>query len=68
MALYELRLYRIRDGQMPAWLDLMEGAGVPEFDLHIHDLQEAMGHLAAAGKDILRIDRERHRDPYRRSI
>jgi len=29
MALYELRLYRIRDGQMDAWLELMEGEIIP---------------------------------------
>ncbi len=29
MALYELRQYKVRDGQMSAWLDLMEGEIIP---------------------------------------
>ena len=29
MALYELRQYKIRDGKMSAWLELMEGEIIP---------------------------------------
>ncbi len=29
MALYELRQYKVRNGNMPAWLDLMEGEIIP---------------------------------------
>ncbi len=29
MALYELRQYKVRDGQMSAWLELMEGEIIP---------------------------------------
>ena len=29
MALYELRQYTVRDGQMAAWLELMEGEIIP---------------------------------------
>ena len=30
MALYELRQYKVRDGQMSAWLELMEGEILPD--------------------------------------
>ncbi len=29
MALFELRQYKVRDGQMAAWLELMEGEIIP---------------------------------------